>query len=238
MADEGRSPLTDMLPESSFWFAEFKQMVVNVGEVAATSDTDTAAVFTLAQVSGGSVLNNDGFALSSIICNQLPANEAGTDWYNIGAANQFAWGFAPTLFGDIGGGVNSPGHMASIALIRNHPTAAGQWTRIAMPWSTSAPEAQVASTAPVRRPAWDILGYFPFPTGSLSNTSFREIERQRSFEADPVRFRQSDTLSVCLVLNANDGGRLASIAGPVLVTGYAHVACKLRLPRASTRWNL
>lgn len=236
MADVGRSPLADMLPEALSWFTEFKQINVAPGDVPAVA-VGQSAFYTLGRLEGSAIPGTAGFSLSQVVCGQLPANDSGTDWYNTGDTAIFPWGFAAATFGATLAGASPTGHMAGLAIIKNHATPLRQWSVQATPWSLVVPDVPFGSTAPALLPFWNILAYLPFPSGSLTSAAFREIERVRSWEADPIRFNVGDSLSVCLVISDSDASRLNATLANTTLLGYAFTACKIRLPQAQTRWN-
>jgi hypothetical protein len=225
-----------MLPEALSWFTEFKQIAVAPGDVPAVV-VGQSALYTLGRLDADSIPGGQGFSLAQVVCGQLPANDTGTDWYNTGDASIFPWGFAAAAFGDALAGASPTGHMAGIAIIKNHSTPLRQWSIQSAPWSLTLPDVPFGSAAPPSLPFWNILAYLPFPSGSLTSAAFREIERVRSWEADPIRFNPGDSLSVCLVVTDSDASRLNAILANVTLLGYAFTACKIRLPKAQTRWN-
>jgi hypothetical protein len=140
------------------------------------------------------------------------------------------------------------GKTSAVLLIKNDSQPLFSWQRRRM--SYGQPNNPAFNSVGVSdRPTTGIgqaIARCEFPPGDWSSAAnIREISETYSMEADPVRFRYGDTLSVLFALSIGEAERIrlelygtgGPSGSPYLLAGFAQVSMKLRLTHSPTGYS-
>lgn len=263
-----RPALVDELPESLNYVAGFTSIWIPNPPVDFAGNESLAAVYIMDVLSpaagipgafNGPANIAQEFALTSVRFKLMSTNPTAVNIWGLDTTNPQAGYNNPTIIIPFGvhldpGNVPpvplrpASGKTSAVLLLKNDNQQVGTWARRRMTFAQPNNPA-FSNVGVVERPTTGIgqaICRCEFPPGNWSNdANIREISEVYSMEADPVRFRFGETLSIAFALSIGEAERIRTeqygpsgpSEGPYVLSGFAQVSLKLRLTHSPTSFS-
>lgn len=216
-----RSPLVDLLPEAQVKFFSWYFSPFNIGQIA---NNQLPLARCLARFTPDTI--GDDFALAGLHAQLFSGNSTGADIFGYTALDA-AYFMAP--WGDGGGPSLAMGAPSAVVIDRNPGPAVDTWYDYAGQTGGLFAIPTNPNMAPPTALSDDTIAVLHPPQGDWSTAALRrDVERSRSFDADPIRISRGSCLTVSLVLPTRVRNAIVASGQYGAVGGHFNLALKLR----------